>query len=126
MLELVADGAGNHISILSLASVEFRSAVRRRERLGDLGQPAANRLIARFERHLAGRYKIQGIDAGVLRTAASVIDRYPLRAYDALQLAGFFALRTASAENEPTFVCADHALLDVATAEGAHTLNPTR
>jgi len=125
VLQLAAAGSGNHIAILTLTPVEFRSAVRRRERLGDLDRPVANRLIARFERHLSTEYKTQSVDGTVLRSAAAVIDRYPLRAYDALQLAGFLSLKAASPEAESTFVCADRTLLDVANAEGARTIDPT-
>jgi uncharacterized protein len=125
VLDLAVAGSGNHIAILALTPVEFRSAVRRRERLGDLERPVANRLIARFERHLSTEYKTRSVDGTVLRSAAAVIDRYPLRAYDALQLAGFLTLKAASPEAEPIFVCADRALLDVANAEGARTVDPT-
>jgi uncharacterized protein len=125
VLQLVAPGSENEITVLSPAAVELRSAVRKRERIGDLEQKVADQLIARFERHLATTYKAQSVDASVLRMSLTLVDRYPLRAYDAIQLAGFLVLKAALPKNEPTFVCADRNLLAAAGAEGAAVLNPT-
>jgi predicted nucleic acid-binding protein len=57
-------------------------------------------------------------------TALSLIDRYPLRAYDALQLAGCLCLRAAAGSDDPIFVCADQALLVSAQSEGLSVIDP--
>jgi predicted nucleic acid-binding protein len=51
-----------------------------------------------------------------------MIDRYPLRAYDAVQLAGCLVL---SAIEDLTFVCSDLQLLEAARSEQLSVLDPT-
>ena len=81
-------------------------------------------ILEKFESHLRTIYVRQGVSDVVLDLAGSIIDRYPLRAYDALQLAGCLALRSA-APSTPVFVCADQQLLQAAEAEGLVWLDPT-
>lgn len=124
MLRLVDASALNQFAILALAQAELRSAVRRREREGDLDGAAALELLERFDLHLATLYLRQGLSDAVLDLACAVIDRYPLRAYDALQLAGCLVIRE-SAPATPVFVCSDHQLLLAAETEGMIWLDPT-
>ncbi len=56
-------------------------------------------------------------------TALEMIDRYALRAYDALQLAGCLVLRTIAAEAF-TFVCPDQRLIEAALSEQLKALDP--
>ena len=49
--------------------------------------------------------------------------RHPLRAYDAIQLAGCLALGSRMTER-PSFVCSDHRLLRAAEGEGFTALDP--
>jgi predicted nucleic acid-binding protein len=60
----------------------------------------------------------------VLDGALEIIDRYALRAYDAIQLAGCLALKTAADKESPTFVCSDQQLLDAARSELLPVLDP--
>ncbi len=125
MLELAHPDTGNRLAILSLARLEFRAAVRRRARLGDIGPALADRLIHTFGEHLASSFQTQPINDVVLEEAAGVIDRYGLRTYDAVQLGGCLTLRTTvGAEIGIEFVCADEALLEAARAEGLIVVNP--
>jgi uncharacterized protein len=109
---------------LALAEVEFRSAVRRRERLGDLEANVAKELVERFEGHLEARFLRQPINEAVLDTAKALIDTYPLRAYDAVQLGGCLILRAAAGTDQPVFVCADRGLLEIASRLRLSTLDP--
>jgi predicted nucleic acid-binding protein len=59
----------------------------------------------------------------VIEHALRLVDRYPLRAYDAVQLAGCVVLG-ASGGDQPIFVCADQALIQAAESEGIPSLNP--
>ena len=124
MLGLVNALELNQFAILAIAQVEFRSAVRRREREGDLGGAVAAEVLERFNLHLATLYIKQGVSDAVLDLATTVIDRYPLRAYDALQLAGCLAVKAAAPSN-PVFVCSDHKLFDAAKTEGLVCLDPS-
>ena len=69
------------------------------------------------------RFIRQMINETVIDTALEMIDRYALRAYDAVQLAGCLVLSTISAEAF-TFVCSDHPLLDAARSEQLTVLDP--
>jgi predicted nucleic acid-binding protein len=59
----------------------------------------------------------------VLEEAGGLLDRYPLRAYDAVQLAGCKILQSGLGETV-TFVCSDHQLLRAAESEGLPVINP--
>jgi predicted nucleic acid-binding protein len=125
MLRLVADPETPLLAILSLARAELYSAVRRRERAGDIDGALVTQLLDRFEAHLKTRFMRQSVSDAVLDLACTLIDRHPLRAYDALQIAGCLTLRSAAPE-PPIFVCADQQLLEVAETESLTWLDPTR
>jgi len=124
LLKLTASGQANKFAVLSLSSVEVRSAVRRRERAGEIESAAASRLLANFQRHLEGKFLKQAVTDSVLDVASLLVDRHGLRAYDAVQLSGYLALRTISGTDVPIFVCADQALLIAAQAEKLAVLDP--
>lgn len=124
MLEL-ANGELNLLTVLSITPVEFRSALRRRERRGDIENEVAEQILQAFAGHLETRFLQQPLTDMVLGTAMKLIDSHGLRAYDAMQLAGCLALRTSSDESEPVLVCADKSLTDVARDEELQTLDPT-
>ena len=67
----------------------------------------------------------QMMDDSLIDVATGLVDRHPLRAYDAVQLAGCIMLRTNSGGDEPTFVCSDRRLIEAAEAEGLSALDPT-
>jgi len=121
----LADPAGGHtLALLGLTRVEFRAAVRKRERTGDVASADADRLIESLDEDWAGLYVVQPVTDLVLGEAAALLDRHALRAYDAIQLAGCILL-SARMGKHAIFVCADHRLLKVAEDEGLLTLNPT-
>jgi predicted nucleic acid-binding protein len=74
-----------------LSVVEFRCAVRRRERAGDLMSSRARAILDRFEGHLVdGTLEQLAWPASAFLFASNLIDRLaplPLRALDALHLA---------------------------------------
>lgn len=123
MLRLANAASSHTLAVLSLARVEFRAAVRQRERTGDVPHEAAESLIARMESHLQSLYLIQLVTEAVVEEAAALLDRHPLRAYDALQLAGCLSLRPTLGEHPP-FVCSDRQLLRAAKHEGLTVLDP--
>lgn len=124
LLRLTASEAGHRFAILSLAQVEFRAAIRRRQRNGDIASDAAQGLIDIFHRQMEGKFLIQSISDSVLDVALLLIDSYQLRGYDAVQLAGYLVFRSVSGTEEPTFVCADKVLLAAARSEGCSALDP--
>jgi uncharacterized protein len=113
----------NRLTVLALTQVELRSAIRRRERAGDIDPNSASRILDRFQQHLEARFLRQVLTDAVLDDASEMIDRYALRAYDAIQLAGCLAVKMTGTE-PPTFVCSDQQLLEAARSEQLSILDP--
>jgi uncharacterized protein len=124
LLSLADRSGDNQLAILALAQVEFRSAVRRRERNGEIPALVATQLLEVFKRHIEGRFITQAVTDFVLDLASMLVDRYALRAFDAVQLAGYAALKTSAGAAVPVFVCADQELLTAAQHEGMPILDP--
>jgi uncharacterized protein len=121
----LAEGADHNFVVLSLTQVEFRSAIRKRERMREIDANLATELIGLFEDHFQTLFDIQPIGPAIYSSAKLLVDRYALRAYDAVQLAGCLELKKSVGEQAPTFVCADRDLLKAAESEGLDVLNPT-
>ncbi len=124
MLRLAERALGHRLAVLAVSRVEFRSAVRRREREADRSKASAERVISMYEQHVQTRYLTQPISELVLGNACALLDQHGLRAYDAIQLAGCLVLRGSSRREQPVFVCADAQLLEAARLEGLAALNP--
>lgn len=125
LLALTSGDAQHRFAILALAQVEFRAAIRRRQRTGEIPDHAADEMIDSFRQHSEGKFLIQPFADSLLDVAFALVDGYALRGYDAMQLAGYIILRSTSGAEEPIFVCADKALLSAARNEGYSVLNPT-
>ena len=114
LLSLADRASESRLAILALAQVELRSAVRRRERSGEIPAAVATQLLDVFKRHIEGRFITQAVTDFVLDLASMLVDRYALRAFDAVQLAGYLALKSSAGSDVPVFVCSDRELLDAA------------
>jgi predicted nucleic acid-binding protein len=125
LLRLVTRRSNHQFAVLTITQVEFRSALRKRERAGDIDNSLATNLVNRFDRHFATKFLRQVLNDSVLETATKLIDRYPLRAYDAVQLAGCLTLKATSGRDNPVFVCSDHQLLEAAACEGLSSVDPS-
>jgi len=119
-----ASGEGNFLVLFALTEIEFRSLIRRKERAGGLDPETGNELIRRFEAHARSNYFTQPITNDILDHALHLLDRHPLKAFDALQLAGGLDLRRSSPREKIVFASADTRLLAAANAEGLQTFNP--
>lgn len=125
LLSLADRSSENRLAILALAQVELRSAVRRRERNGEIPAVVAAQLLEVFKRHVEARFITQAVTDFVLDIASMLVDRYALRAFDAVQLAGYVALKSSAGIDVPVFVCSDHELLTAAQQEGIPILDPS-
>ena len=125
LLRMSADDSGHRLAILSLAQVEFRAAIRRRQRSGEIPAFEADELLESFSQHSEGKFLVQSFSDSLLDVACALIDAYALRGYDSMQLAGYLTLRSISGAEEPIFVCADKALLSAARNEGCSVLDPS-
>ncbi|HEX8814847.1 MAG TPA: type II toxin-antitoxin system VapC family toxin [Terriglobales bacterium] len=124
MLRLASRTAGNQLAVLALAQVETHSALRRRQRAGAISGKITDQLLQSFQRHVEGLFLRQNVTDAIIDTACELADRHALFALDAIQLAGYFALKASSGEIDPVFVSADRDLLEAAAAEGVGVLNP--
>jgi len=124
LLRLAARVHNHRLAVLALSRVEMHSAIRRRQREGDIDAAIADRLLSQFEQHLESRFIKQVLNDQVIDLATSLVKRNALRAYDAVQLAGCLMLKENSASDEPRFVCSDQHLLQAAEKEGLACLDP--
>jgi uncharacterized protein len=124
LLALADRATENRLAILALSQVELRSAVRRRERNGEISPIVAAQLLDAFGRHVEARFLCQMVTDFVLDVASTLVDRHALRAYDAVQLAGYVAFRSSTGTDVPVFVCSDHPLLEAARLERIPILDP--
>lgn len=123
LLPLIGDRPQNRLAVLAISLVEIRSAIRRRQRAGDIDASVAAAILENVQSHMETRFIRQPVNDTVIDTALEMIDRYALRAYDALQLAGCLVLCAIAAEAF-TFVCADHRLLEAARSQELRVLDP--
>lgn len=123
VLAAVDAAEGAQVIITDISRVESRSAIRRRERASDVSGTEANQILKQIERDVSSFFLVQPTSSALLEEALRLIDRYPLRAYDAVQLAGCLVVRDSLA-GPVTFVCADAQLCQAAEQEGLTTLNP--
>jgi uncharacterized protein len=124
MLRLADPACGHTLALLGLTPVEFRSAVRQRERAGDVAHDIADNLIDSLDEHVANFFLVQPLTDLVIQEAAALLDRHALRAYDAVQLAGCIMLR-ARLGRHATFVCSDRQLVKAAEDEGMTVIDPS-
>ncbi len=111
----------------SLTRIEGVCTFARRHREGLLSEDDLTQVCTIFNYDLAHRYILAKADLAILSSAQQLALRYPLRAYDAVQLATaeFSNEQLVQAGKPPlTFVCADDRLLAIAQAEGLLVENP--
>ena len=120
---LVEDVSNNTLIASELTILESRSAIRRRERAGIISAEQAANALEQINEYIEDRIIVRSLSSAAMNEAARLIDEYPLRTLDALQLAACLI-----AHNGPypmtTLVCADTRLLDAAIQEGLNILNP--
>ena len=109
--------------ISPLASLEVRSAIRRRQRAGEILPVDADHALQSLATE-GLRMVEQPISPTVIETARSVLDQYYLRALDALHLATCIVARETLKITDICFVSSDNALLDAAEAENFQILDP--
>jgi hypothetical protein len=124
---LVDPTTGNVIITSRVSLIEVYSAFNRRLREARLDPADYAQLAADFAAICAADYQIIELTQQVVERARLLLERYPLRAYDAVQLA------SAQLSNETLvsaglsaliFLAADDRLLNAAQAEWLTTDNP--
>ena len=118
---------GNSLLLVRITWVEVLSAFARRQREGGITAAEVAALIAKFRSEFNSRYRVIEVDLALVERAGELIVQYPLRAYDAVQLAAALRVQsvlTSIPETQLIFVSADNRLLDIAQSEGLATDNP--
>ena len=109
--------------VSSLAAIEVRSAIRRRERLREMSATDVADALTILDSEIACMTE-QPVNSAVTETAKQALDQHPLRAMDALQLASCCVARATSGITDIVFVASDRELLSAAEAENFQTWNP--
>lgn len=123
-----APSAGNTIVVAPITQVEVFSGVSRRKRESVISVRTAQAIRLLLNRHVRREYLVVELTAFLVQGAEDLLEKHPLRAYDAIQLASalisnnrLIAVGTAAL----VFISADARLLTVASAEGLTVDNPT-
>lgn len=116
------------IYISELSLVEFRSALFKKFRIGDITTEDRTDVINLFNSDILDRkFLIVPIESIHLQKAVDLLesyaDKFALRTLDSLQLATALESREGR-EEEVEFVCADQLLVEVAEKCGLRALNP--
>ncbi len=107
--------------------VELLSAFNRRVCEGALTTFEYRRLRDIFRDDCCADYQIVTIADVIADLACELLERHPLRSYDAVHLSTALVVRRSLAARDLSdlvFLCADDRLLDVAVAEGLVVDNP--
>lgn len=125
--DLVIPAGANLLLTSRVTMVEIRSALARRRREGSVSTAEHAFAIEALRAHSLTQYRLVEFDVSVADLAGDLIERYPLRAYDAVQLASALTVARVVADAHlpaPIFLTADDRLLEIAEAEGLPTANP--
>ena len=121
-------GTSDPIYLARITAVEVCSAVARRARAGGLPPARAAGALARFRKHLMGRYRVVEMTPGLVDSAMRLAEVHGLRAYDAVQLAAALEVNGSWAPTGfggITLISADQDLNAAATAEGLVVDDPS-
>lgn len=127
MQTITAVAARNTIITSRITVVEVVSALQRKQREGTLTTTEIIQLTTDFLAVCTHEYTLVETTTAILDRAQTLVQNYPLKAYDAVQLASaLFANAALQSVGIPalTFVAGDNQLLRAAEAEGLSVENP--
>src|SRR5437867_2713484 len=110
------------MAVARITYAEVAAALARREREGALSRAVADAVFSRLAADFRA-LKVIEVRGAVLDAVPEIVRRYPLRGYDAVQLA--CALAAAEGGAAVTFWCADASLSGAAKGEGLRHRSPT-
>jgi uncharacterized protein len=111
--------------VSSLASLEVRSAIRRRQRASEIPPSDVSGILIALEEEILLIVE-KPISSAVIDAARRIVDIHSLRTLDALHLATCIVARDTLQVSDICFVSADDALLQAAEAEQFPILNPLK
>jgi hypothetical protein len=119
--------ASNVITTAEISIVEVYSALNRRLREGSIQSQDYTQIITDFSALCSLTYRLVQLSTPIIERTRFLLEHYPLRAYDAVQLASALIINDIFlTEQLPalTFLSADHRLLAAAQQEGIPTDDP--
>lgn len=117
----------NILFVSRITRVEILSAFARLQREGKVAAISMTTTLQLFQYDWTNQYYIIELDQDITEHAGELVQQYPLRAYDSVQLASALSLHPFFARIDPSlfkFVCADDRLLSAAQSEGMQIENP--
>jgi uncharacterized protein len=109
------------ITVARATFAEAAAAVARATRLGVMSDQQRDMILDRLPADFS-RLSVIEMRRAVVERVPILVTRYPLRGYDAIQLASALTLRQTGMAVE--MWCADGVLLEAAAAEGCHVVKP--
>ena len=124
---LTLKSAGNEIFVAVITQSEIFSAASRQLREGKINSRTLQAIRLQLSRHLRREYNLVPLTTPINERTQDLLQRYPLRASDAIQLTTAIELQTrvsTTALSSITFLSADTRLLSVAQVEGLVSDDP--
>jgi predicted nucleic acid-binding protein len=122
----LTDAQSNVIFISEITIVESAAAFAILVRTDIIPKRKGKDAYGKFVDQIEREYRVIGLTRALVRAAADLTQNYPLKAYDAMQLAIALDTKNLLKANGITlvFVSGDDQLLQAARAEGMSTENP--
>ena len=124
---IVSSDAGHNIFIAQITRAEIVSAASRRKREGTVTARTVHAIRLMVDRHARQEYREIGLADQIIQRAQDLLEVYPLRAYDAVQLACALEVNIgleSSGFESLIFISSDLKLLETAGLERLSTVNP--
>ena len=124
---LVAEPATTRIITTTLSIVEVLSSLNRHRRENSITRKEYSQIAEDFQIIANNEYRLIQLTPTIIIESQRILENYPLRAGDAIQLASAVVARktvTKAKLASPIFLTSDNKLLNAAIAEGFTTDNP--
>ena len=125
--DTTSEEKNNPIILSHITWVEVLSAFTRLNREKKLSESDMDESIEIFQYDWNFQYNSIEVDDYIIQSSGDLVRKYPLRAYDSIQLASALKLNSIFLITTPSayqFVSADKRLINVAQNEGLETINP--
>jgi len=124
-IQLLTDpDVNNKIIVSRITWIEMLSAFSRLKRENAIDNNIFDAVIQSFEFDWYTQYHIVEFDKSLSHHAGRLVKKYPLRAYDSVQLASALRIQKIMTNNSLIFVSSDIRLLKVAQNERLQNENP--
>ena len=110
----------NTIFTSRISVVEVFSTLNRRRRENSVNGQSYSKIVSDFQALCTTEYMLIELTEAIGQRACSILEKYPLRAYDSVQLASALLIHEGAMHSDNTsvvFLSADKRLLDAAKGE---------